>query len=132
MKPKTPRRLILAFATAFTAAGMPYWMLPYHKVNLPGALLAPGLFVVGISALLLCLYNVAPCWRTTHIMAATVPAVVIVRVLVEGVRDPTSHNLWPLEVIIALLVGLASALPGTVLGLLLKKWLQRRDGGGIA
>ena len=115
---------ISACIAALAAVGIPYWVIPYNKVNLPDALLGPGLVVVCISSLLLCLYHIAPFWRATLIMGATVPGVVIIRVLVEGVRDPTSHNLWPFEVIIAGLVGVACAGPGAVAGVLLMKLLK--------
>jgi uncharacterized membrane protein YfcA len=37
---------------------------------------------------------------------------VLVRVAVETSRDPTSHNLWPFEVVIAGGIGLTGALLG--------------------
>jgi hypothetical protein len=52
-------------------------------------------------------------------MASSVIAVVVARVVVEGVQDPTSHNLWPFEVIIALMVGFACAFGGAVAGRLI-------------
>ena len=41
------------------------------------------------------------------------------RVVAETSRDPTSHNLWPLEILIALAVGVVCSLIGTALGSLL-------------
>ncbi len=43
-------------------------------------------------------------------MAAVIPAVVLSRVIFEGLSDPTSHNLWPFELIIAVIAGYAVAL----------------------
>ena len=123
--------LLLAIVASLIAMGIPYWLIPYNKLNLPGALIAPGLLVVCISALLLRLFNVAPFWRATRIMAATVPGVVIIRVLVESLRDPTSHNLWPFEVIIAAFVGFGTAAAGAMAGVLFLKLLKPRDGTGI-
>jgi hypothetical protein len=37
---------------------------------------------------------------------------VLVRVAVETMRDPTSHNLWPFEVVIAGGIGLVGGLVG--------------------
>ena len=51
--------------------------------------------------------------------APDVPAAVMARVVVDTARDSTSHNLWPLEILIALAVGLACSLVGTALGSLL-------------
>jgi hypothetical protein len=127
MKSDSPGALILAFTVALMSVGIPYWIIPYNQVNLPSALLAPGLLVVAIAALLLCMCRVASFWKTTLVMASSPAAVVMLRVLVDATRDPTSHNLWPLEVVIAMIVGVATALPGAVLGLFINKVLERRD-----
>lgn len=105
-----------AFAVSFLAVGLPYWLIPYKSVNLPDALMAPGLLVVCTAALLLRAFRAAPFWRTTWMVGSAVPAAVMARVLVEGLLDPTSHNLWPLEVIIAAVLGLACSLAGAAAG----------------
>lgn len=129
MKPNSSSWLRLAFIAGVLAVGLPFWLIPYNRANLPDALLTPGLVVVCVSALLLRLFRMASFRKVATLMAATVPAAVLIRVLVEGVRDPTSHNLWPLEVIIAVLVGLVSAVPGAIGGVLLTKLLKPHDGG---
>jgi hypothetical protein len=52
-------------------------------------------------------------------MGASVPAAVMARVIYDGASDPTSHNLWPFEIILAsgpgLVAGLAGALAGGLL-----------------
>lgn len=44
-------------------------------------------------------------WHGGWRMAAAVPAAmmgfVIIRIVVDGLRDPTSHNLWPFEILMA-------------------------------
>lgn len=126
MKPIKLRWLLLAVAISFVAVGIPYWSIPYNKLNLPDALLGPGLLVVVISALLLRFGGVISFWRSTWPVGASVAAVVIARVLVDGARDSTSHNLWPLEVVIALIVGFVCAATGAMVGSLLAKLLPRR------
>jgi hypothetical protein len=54
---------------------------------------------------------------------------VIARVIVETSQDPTSHNLWPLELIIASAVGLAVSLVGSLAGGLLAKWVKAGTAG---
>ena len=105
-----------AFGLSFLAVGLPYWLIPYRGVNLPDALIGPGLLVVCGTALLLRAFRAATFWRTTGILGSSVPAAVMARVLVEGLLDPKSHNLWPLEVIIAAVLGLACALAGAAAG----------------
>ncbi|MGH7381348.1 MAG: hypothetical protein ACREKR_03845 [Candidatus Methylomirabilales bacterium] len=108
--------LIAAFMAGFVAVGFPYWQIPYNKVSLPDALMGPSLFVVGIAALLVRAFGVARFVKTIMVAGAAVPAAVLARVIVDGLKDPTSHNLWPLEVIIALVVGFVCALAGAIAG----------------
>jgi hypothetical protein len=122
--------LPLSVAASFVAVGIPYWSIPYGKLNLPDAVLGPGLVVVTISALLLRLYGVASFWRATGMVGASVVMVVMARVLVDGMRDPTSHNLWPLEVIIALIIGFACSASGAVTGSLIARLLSNRRSDG--
>jgi len=102
-----------AFIVSFFAVGAPYWLIPYNKINLSDALMGPGLFVVSFSALLLRSYG-APFWRLTAIIGGSVPAALFARVIADGMKDPTAHNLWPLEVIIAMLLGFVCAFAGSV------------------
>ena len=105
-----------AFLAGFLAIGLPYWLIPYDRVSLPNTLYGMGLIVVTLAA------GVARAFGKTHfltamlVVGATVPAAVIVRVAVETSGDPTSHNLWPFEVIIALVVGITSASMGALAG----------------
>ena len=118
--------LPLSVAASFLAVGIPYWWIPYGKVNLPSALLGPGLIVVVISALLLRIYDVAALWRVIWMVGGSVALAVMTRVVVDGVRDPTSHNLWPFEVIIALVVGFACSASGAIVGGLIARLLSSR------
>jgi len=125
VKHTNTRWLTLSVLASFFAAGIPFWLIPYGKVNLPNALRQPGLFVAGMSALLLCLYSVASFWRSTFTITASVGAAVMARVLVGVVQDPTSHNLWPLEVVIALIVGFICTVPGAIVGSLIARWFSK-------
>jgi hypothetical protein len=113
--------LLFAFVANFLVVGLPYWLIPYNKVNLPSALMEWRLLLVGFSALLVCACKVTTFWKATCILAASVPAVVLARVIIDAVKDPTSHNLWPLELVIALLVGVLCTLPGSIAGSLVAK-----------
>ncbi len=116
------------FALAFFTVGVPYWLVPYNKLNLPDALLGAGLVVVFAAALAARLYSGKSFMRVVMVMGAAVPTVVMMRVVIDGVRDATSHNLWPLEVIIAIFVGGAVALMGALAGSVML-WLLRRGAG---
>ncbi len=114
------------WAAAFFAVGVPYWLIPYNKVNLPDAVLGAGLFVVVAAAVLARAYSGKPFWRVVGVIGSVVPAVVMVRVAVDVSRDSTSHNLWPFEVVIAVFVGGAAALAGSLIGSLMS--LRSRKG----
>ena len=53
---------------------------------------------------------------------------VLARVAVETAEDPTSHNLWPFEVVIAGGIGFAGALAGVVFARVLQR-LSRKGSG---
>jgi hypothetical protein len=118
--------LPIAFISSFLAVGVPYWLIPYSEVNLPDTLIAIGMLVIIFAALVLRSYGIAPFWKVTSIVGASAPAAVFARVAVDCAIDPTSHNLWPLEIIIALLIGLVCALVGAIAGSLFGKLVARR------
>lgn len=113
------------FAAALLAVGVPYWLTPYGKVDHPNPLLGAGLLVVVAAAALTRFYSGRPTLKVAAVMGSVFPAVVMLRVVVEVSRDPTSHNLWPFEVVITAFVGGAAALAGTLLGASVS-WLSRR------
>jgi len=125
MRPSKPTWLFLAFAAAALAVGVPYWLLDYHSINLPDSLMGPGLILVGLPAFLLYTSGATRWWKGTITAAASVPAVVFIRVLVDCFKDPTAHNLWPLELLIALGVGLSSALVGSLVGFVFGSLLRK-------
>ena len=118
--------LSVAAVIAFLSVGIPFWVIPYGELNVPDGLYGPGLIVVFVSALLLRGLGVASFSRTMNVLAATVPAAVIARVVVEGSMDPTRHNLWPLVIVIAAVVGYLVAAPGALIGHLLGRFRSDR------
>ena len=82
---------------------------------------SPGLLVVAFAALVLRASRAASAWKAIVAAGGSIPAVVMTRVVVDGLRDPTSHNLWPFEVVIAVVVGLAVAGTGVLIGMLVAR-----------
>lgn len=125
----------LAFAVSFFVVGLPYWQTPYNKVNLPSTLLDYGLIVVVLAALLVRWLGNSSLTKTI-VVGASVPAAVMARVMVDTAKDPTSHNLWPFELVIALVVGFAASAAGALIGSLLARLLrpstQERDPDNIS
>ena len=108
--------LSIAFFAGFLAVGLPYWQIPYAKLSLPETLIGFGLLVVIAAATISRLSGRTPVFLTIVVVGMTVPSAVFARVIVEATKDPTSHNLWPIEVGIALFVGIGSSSVGVLLG----------------
>jgi hypothetical protein len=119
MKVTSVVALVVAFLVTFFTVGVPYWQLPYSRISLPNSLYGFGLWVVFALAAVLRLYFTDSLIWAFSVVGGAVPALVLVRVGVEVFKDPTSHNLWPLEFIIAAFIGFSVALAGALLGRLL-------------
>ncbi len=126
MTRSSPIWLVVGFAIALLGVGFKYWQLPYAAAQLPAALYGPGLVAVGVVALLLRAFGVARFWKIWVLVALAVPVAVGLRIGVEVAADPTSHNLFPFELLIALGLGLGAALAGTAVGSLLLLRSSRR------
>lgn len=60
-------------------------------------------------------------WVPVLAVTAGFVLAVLGRVVVEAARDPTSHNLWPVEVVIAGGIGLVAALIGVGVARMLQR-----------
>ena len=117
---------VVALLVAILAVGIPYWRIPYSQVSLPGSLYGVGLVVVILVAAVL--RTSGHSFKRAFTTAGmAMPAAVVARVVFDGVRDPTSHNLWPFEVVIAAVVGFAAALAGALIGVLASTALRDRS-----
>jgi hypothetical protein len=108
--------LVAAFVLSFFAVGVPYWQIPYAKVSLPSSLYGTGLVVVGVLAAAARAVGKARILTVIFAVGAAVPAPILARITVETTKDPTSHNLWPFEVIIAAVIGVLCSSAGALVG----------------
>jgi uncharacterized membrane protein YfcA len=117
-----PLRIMAATLAGLLACGLPLWPIPYRQVSMPGNPAASVWLLLGALAGLLAGYLLRQRLRIP-VLAVTAGFVLAVlgRVTVETTRDPTSHNLWPFEVIIAGGIGLAGALVGVGMARLLQR-----------
>jgi hypothetical protein len=118
------RTFAMCMAGAFLASGIPWWLAPYNRFTFshPAAILG-FLAFVGLAA-----------WfaggtelgfgRTVLAAGAAVPAAVMVRVVVDTAKDPTSHNLWPFEVAFTGVFAFGLAAGAGLLGLLFRRLLR--------
>ena len=117
--------LLPAFVAVFFLVGIPFWNIPYSKVSVPNSLVAPGLVGLIAFSLILTVFEVASLRRIFVVMSLCLPALVYARVEVETGRDPTSHNLWPFEIVLALLLGIICVLPALLIGKFALRWVRK-------
>ncbi len=110
---RSTRMLLLALVLPILAVGLPYWGRPYAELQLPGALLWWPLALVffGAVASRLAGAGFVASWL---VAGAPLALVVGVRVLRDTAADPSTHNLWPLELMIAGALGWGMALLGAL------------------
>src|SRR5262245_14612675 len=105
-----------AFFVAFFVVGIPYWQLAYQDAQLPSVLLGLPLLAVVIAAFAVRRFAGAGFLEATSLAGAAVPCAVMVRVLVETSSDATTHNLWPIEAVLGIGVGLIASAAGALIG----------------
>jgi hypothetical protein len=119
------RWLAGGFLIAFLAIGVPYWQIPYNKLDLSHVELVPGIIVLGLATLLVSALGARP-GATLMVMLLCVPAVDMVAIVRDVAADPTSHNLAPLELAMLLVAGAVVVMPSLGIGLILRALLRRR------
>lgn len=119
--------VLLTFAVVVLAAGIPYWRLPYAEINRGHFAVLPGAALLCFLTLVLVMAEVARVKLIAVTMLLTVPAIDIVSIAKDTAADPTSHNLWPFELVIAALSGAAVVLPAVGTGLA-ARWAMARLG----
>jgi hypothetical protein len=95
----------LACFASTLALGSRYWTMSYHDLQLPGALPLWALLLMLVFTVVLRAATDTAWWLVFLAGALPVPIVICARIAVEINIDPTSHNLFPFEVVIGLVVG---------------------------
>jgi hypothetical protein len=127
MQLKTAYWLVAAFVSSFFAVGFPYWQIPYAKASLPSTLYGTGLLVVGVLAAAARAFGKARLLTVILTVGGAVPAPILARVAVDTAKDPTSHNLWPFEFIIAAVVGVLCSSARALVGSLPARLSRHKD-----
>lgn len=128
MTRSSPAWLLIAFLIAFVGVGFRYWQVAYPELAMPESLHGPGLVAVGVVAMLARAFGIARFWKVWLLIAASVPGAVLLRILVETSSHPGSHDLWPVDLAIAIGTGVLVSLAGTLLGSLLLLRSSKRPG----
>ena len=117
---------VVALGLAVPAIGLPYWRLSYSSVSLPSSLDGRALLLLGALALALVGFNLAGFRRALVVTAGAVPIAIMLRVAADTMRDTSDHNLWPIELVIGGVAGLMYAVPGAVVGVLIRRARLRK------
>jgi hypothetical protein len=125
---RSTRMLLLAFAVPVLAVGATYWTRPYAELQLPSALLWWPVVLVFFGAVASRLAG-AGFFASWMAPGAALPVVVLVRIVRDTAADPTTHNLWPLEFLIADVLGFGAAFLGVVAAVLSLKARTPAAGG---
>lgn len=103
-------------AAGCAGAAIIYWPIPYAEISLlERTFVLRWLLAAAIAGLAGRWFAGYPVLRTALLVAVGFAVAVIGRVIVETMANPTDHNLWPFEVVIALIVGAIGALAGALL-----------------
>lgn len=125
MKMTSAALLATCFAISFLAVGVPYWQVPYSKAELPTALGWLGVFFMLLLSALPLILRKSSFLKTVVVLGLVIPAVVTARVIVETSADPTSHNLWPLELVLAAFISFPIALFGALCGFVIASFCSK-------
>lgn len=117
----TNSSLLYTAAACFFIAGIPIWRIPASAGDPPATAFLPGLLAIAIAALAHSAYRTAPFRRIALYLTLSFPAAILARIAVDVSRDPTSHNLWPLELIMTTLAPIPFVLLGGAVGALLAR-----------
>jgi hypothetical protein len=115
----TWRWLAIVFVVALVSTGLPLWLVPYNRIELPSFWLLPGLLVIVPLAAGTRFLALAKTWATVGALTGAMIAANMLRVSWDAAADPTSHNLWPLELIMTAFAGVTFSLVGCLAGWLL-------------
>ncbi len=111
---------VAAVIVSTLAMGFFHWRTPYSQADFV-PLIAPWLIISTLLGALFSHREIQIGLLRGAAVAAGGPLAVVLRVIVEVVADPTSHNLWPFEIIIAGILTGPTALLGAFLGSLVRR-----------
>lgn len=113
--------LALGFLAGLLLTGIPYWVLPYNADFFSNRGIILGFVGLSVATMLVAIFCDMSIRRSLLVMTACFPTAVMLRVVVETSQDPTSHNLFPFELLLAAGFGLIFVLPGLVIGALVRR-----------
>jgi len=113
----------VAASVCALAIAVPYWAAEYGEVEDGGlsTYAVPVMVILAAAALIVSVLHLASKFETAIALCIPAPVAVIGRVLMDTADDPTTHNLWPLELAVAVGISIPPVLAGILAG-----WSARR------
>jgi hypothetical protein len=116
--------IVGAFALCFFAGGAIWWRGSYVDYLDSGFPWGTLLLLAGV-ALYLSWGIGAGVVASAIAIGSAFPAIIFVRVVLDGMEDPTNHNLWPFEIVMAFGIGMMVTFPFAAFGALLRRVTHR-------
>jgi hypothetical protein len=117
-----------AFLAALVVIAVPLLLVDYNSKAQATIAWVFAPLVAGMAALAVRAAGNAGVVSIVFWMALAPMAAAGLRVLMDVLRDPTTHNLWPLELFFSGMLGGGAALAGVLLGTLARRLLARSAG----
>jgi hypothetical protein len=118
-----PFLAMIAATLTTVVISVPYWISSYASVRDDGIfgsfVLVAGILFLG--TIVACTVVGRHSWVVMATMFACVPIAVIGRVVIDTAADPTTHDLWPLEVVGAVFLSILPICAGALVA-----WPVRR------
>lgn len=111
----------VVFGGSVLAVGIPYWAIAPDRLALPRDVQGIGLVIAAVLAAVACVVTRLRAWAAGLAAAAAAPTAVMLRVIVDVAGDPSTHNLWPFELVLAAGPGLVAGLMGAATGALVRR-----------
>jgi len=120
---KKNQSLLLLLFVSFLAAGISnYWILPYGEIEILSTYFLTKwiavAIVIGFVSILLLQRKIID---TATITTIGFVAAVFSRVIIDAIKDPSTHNLWPFEIFFTVLIVFPTSLLGSLLGTFFRK-----------
>lgn len=110
----------LPFVACLLAFGVPYWLAPYDRLE---SVMGYAFVLVGLVAAAAVGWGARRLGRMVGTAAGAAALAAALRVIVDVARDPTSHNLWPLELGYVAIASALAALVGGAIGAVARRLL---------
>ncbi len=103
-------------------AGAPIWFISYHTFT-PNRILMISAILTVLLALLFSFLTKQQGKKIVYTIASGFIIATIIKIIIDSIADPSSHNLLPFEIIYYTIIAFVAALIGVGVGFVIKRFL---------